>query len=217
MWSRLPRLLGQDDNLYSRFWSQAVRWLAGRPMEDERPLLAVRTGEPSYPAKSKVTVTVLKQRRLGAETAGAALEVTITDPKGEAIKGLVGKASLEKPEETAFEFVPGRTGRYRVSALLKAEGKVLANTSGEVLVRGGDLELESAATRPDNLKAISDRTGGVSVDVTRAEEAGKAVQPLDRPTVRTQRTELWNSWWLFGAFVVAVSVEWLLRRRNHLV
>src|SRR5262249_55363562 len=48
MWSRLPRILGHDDNLYSRFWSQAVRWLAGRPMEDERTMLAVRTGEPSY-------------------------------------------------------------------------------------------------------------------------------------------------------------------------
>jgi hypothetical protein len=35
--------------------------------------------------------------------------------------------------------------------------------------------------------------------------------------VQVSRTEYWDSPWLFAAFLAAVSGEWFLRRRNHLV
>ncbi|MBY0231813.1 MAG: hypothetical protein K2W96_21205, partial [Gemmataceae bacterium] len=173
-WSRLPRLLGQEDNLYSRFWSQAARWLVGRTLDDNRPTLVVRTERPDYAVNGKVTVTVVKQRRPGAETAGAVLDVSIADPKGDAVPGLAGKASAADPDATAYEFYPGLAGRYAVSASLKADGKTLANAGAEVLVRGADLELAQPATRPDLLRAISAATGGESVDIADAEEAAKA-------------------------------------------
>jgi hypothetical protein len=216
-WSRLPRILGQDDNLYSRFWSQAMRWLVGRNMDDNRPMISVRTERPDYPVNGKVTVKVVRQRRPGAETAGSLLDVSITDPKGAPVQGLAGKVSAANPDETAYDFYPGTAGRYEIAASLKADGKTLANAGGEVLVRGADLELAQAGTRPDTLRAISQATGGLSVDIEDAEKAGEAVKPVERASVRTTRTEFWNSPWLFLAFVAAVSVEWLLRRRNHLV
>ena len=55
-WSRLPRIHGQADTLYSRFWGQTVRWLAGRSTKDDRPLLSLSTDKPDYDVTKPVQV-----------------------------------------------------------------------------------------------------------------------------------------------------------------
>ena len=75
-WSRFPRLLGQEDLLYGKFWSQTVRWLAGRALDDSRPLISVRTGQPVYEANKKVTVKVVRQRRPGSDLSGSRYSTT---------------------------------------------------------------------------------------------------------------------------------------------
>ncbi len=59
-WSRFPRVLGLPDMLYARFWSQTVRWLAGRGTNEQRPLLAVSTDHPGYDVGKKVAITVTR-------------------------------------------------------------------------------------------------------------------------------------------------------------
>src|SRR6202040_1445098 len=62
-WSRLTRLLGQPDTLYARFWSQTIRWLAGRSLEDRRALLTVSTDHIAYDTGKPVKVTVVRHVR----------------------------------------------------------------------------------------------------------------------------------------------------------
>ncbi len=38
--------MGQTDTLFARFWSQTIRWLAGRDLEQQRSLLTVNTDRP---------------------------------------------------------------------------------------------------------------------------------------------------------------------------
>jgi hypothetical protein len=216
-WSRLPRIVGRPDNLYGRFWSQTVRWLAGRAMDERRPLLSVRTEKPIYEAEKKVTLRVLRQPRPGTDLAGAQVTVDVTDPKGKLVAGLAPKTSSADPDETRVEFYPALAGRYEIAASLKRDGKVLANGTGELRVRGADLELADTGTRPDNLRALKEATGGVYVDIDDADELAGKVQRLERRQTRTLRSEYWDSPWLFGAFLLAVSGEWFLRRKNHLV
>src|ERR1019366_8330192 len=79
-WSRSPRLLrGQEDTLYGKFWSQTIRWLAGRATDDSRPLLSVRTGQPVYEANKKVTIKVVRPRRPGTDLTGSQYVVNIKD------------------------------------------------------------------------------------------------------------------------------------------
>ena len=46
-WSRLTRVLGQDDTLFARFWGQTIRWLAGRSRDDAHAPLIATTDRPS--------------------------------------------------------------------------------------------------------------------------------------------------------------------------
>jgi hypothetical protein len=216
-WSRLPRLQGQSDTLYSRFWSQTLRWLAGRPLDDQRPLLSVRTEKPIYDVNKKVTVRVTRQARPGTDLAGSLVHVEITDPKGKAVPGLNPRVDSADPDVTTVEFYPSAAGRYSLAAELKASGKLLANQSGEFRVRGADLEMADTSPRPANLQQISARTGGVALPIQQADKLPASIQRIERPITRTQRTEYWNSPLLFVGFLTLVAGEWFLRRWNHLV
>ena len=46
---------------------------------------------------------------------------------------------------------------------------------------------------------------------------GRLLQSLDRKQVITKETILWSSWWWFGAAIVLLTVEWLMRKRLKLV
>jgi hypothetical protein len=216
-WSRLPRFQGQSDTLYGRFWSQTLRWLAGRAQDDQRPLLTVRTERPIYEANKKVTVRAIRQARPGTDLTGSQIAIEITDPKGKPLPGLVPKVDSADPDMARVEFYPPAAGVYRVSAELKAQNKLLANQNGEFRVQGADLEMSDPTTHPENLQAIKEATGGIYLDIDSAGEVVKHIERIERRTTQAQKTEFWNSPWLFTAFLTLVTGEWFLRRRNHLV
>jgi hypothetical protein len=215
-WARFARLLGQSDTLYGRFWSQAVRFLAGRGTDDQRPLLTVSTDRPDYDVGKKVEVRVRRQPRPDNDLSRAQVSVEVVAPSGQTVP-LELKADPTDPDMTRGEFYPSTGGRHELAAVLTESGKPLANQTAEFLVQGADLELASTGTNPGNLKALADATGGVYLDVEKAEELADKIAPKERRSVRVLRSEYWNSPVLFAAFLLAVSAEWFLRRRNHLV
>lgn len=215
-WSRVPRLLGQPDALYSKFWSQGIRWLAGRSLDDDRPLLSVSTDQPSYDNGRRVSVMVRRQPRPGTDLGSAEPIVEVHGPGGRTI-ALTLKGDSKKPDEYSAEFFPSVGGRYELAGSLSAAGKLLANQRAEFLVQGSDVELSDTATNPRNLRDLAEATGGVYLDVDHAAELADRIERKERHTVSEKRTEYWNSPWLFTGFLALVTGEWFLRRRNHLV
>jgi hypothetical protein len=204
------------DTLYARFWSQAVRWLAGRSLDEDRALLTASTDRPDYEVGRKVVVTVRRQPRPGGDLSGAEPSAEVAGPSGKTV-ALPLKSSSKDPDTFTAEFVPSAGGRYELSAALSMAGKPLANATARFLVQGGDLEMDNTGTNPGNLRALADVTGGVYLDVGRAEELAGKIARKERRTARVLRTEYWNSPWLFTGFLALVTGEWFLRRRNHLV
>ncbi len=217
VWSRAPRILGQADNLYGRFWSQTVRWLAGRPLEDKRPLLSVRTEKPIFEAGKKVALKVVRNPRPGTDLTATEMKVEVIDPKGKLVPGLAARFGSADPNVGTVELYPTEAGRYEVAASLTSGGKMLANGSAEFRVRGIDLELSDTSTRPKNLQELSSETLGTYVDIDEAEALVSKINRIEKRQVRTLRSELWDSPLLFVGFLLAVAGEWFLRRMNHLV
>ena len=162
-------------------------------------------------------IDIVRQRRPGTDLTNSRYVVAIRDPSGTAVPGLDPRIDSTDPDIATVEFYPTVAGRYKINASLEAEGKVLANQASEVLVRGADLELADTGTRPDNLKAIAAATGGTYAEIDKADEIADRIPRSQRRTLEVKRTEFWDSPWLFVAFLVTVSGEWFLRRRNHLV
>ena len=103
-----------------------------------------------------------------------------------------------------------------MNATLPADGKALANQTAEFRAQGADYELADEGTNPANLRALADATGGVYLDVDRADELAGKIARKDRMGPE-QRYEFWNSPLLFVAFLACVSMEWFLRRWNQMV
>lgn len=215
-WSRLTRVLGQDDTLFARFWSQTLRWLAGRSRDETRAPLVVSTDRPDYTIGQTVSIRVLRQPGPGTPLARAEFAAEVTGPTGAPISVPL-KAGSAEPDVFLGTFVPSSSGRYEVAVTATAAGVSVANGAAEVLVQGADLERSDPGTNRDTLRAISSATGGESLLVDEAEKLASKIDRTERRIVTSRRVELWHSPILFLAFLSAVSAEWLLRRRHHLV
>ncbi len=240
-WSRLARLMGKPDTAYRKFWSQTIRWLGGRGLDEQKPLLTISTDQPTYAPGQTVTVTAKRQARAGSDLS----QTRWTIEAGDNIPSLDGKpidpatlrsrsfvslrqadgqlfaldvqASSSAPDEFVGSFVPPQAGRYTVLGQLTLDGKPLGNQAAEFVVQGRELELENPEPNPSQLEAIRLATGGKYYDIANFEALAHDLPRREKKLLRVERREFWNSPWLFGFFVVAVSTEWLLRRRNHLV
>jgi hypothetical protein len=214
-WSRTPRLVGRSDTLYARFWSQTVRWLAGRSLDENRPLLTVSTDRAGSEAGKPITVKVTRQPRPDVDFGKAELVAEAKGPAGEMKLPLA--ASSANPDEFTALFTPPAGGRYEITARLSADGKLLANQSAEVLVQGSALELADPRANPRTLEAIATATGGVYVDMPQAATLVEKLPKKERRRVTVERREYWNSPLLFIVFLGALTGEWVLRRRNRMV
>jgi uncharacterized membrane protein len=215
-WSRLVRVLGQADTLYARFWSQTVRWLAGREADPERPPIVVSTDRPDYDVGKPVVVRVARQSTPDAPVDTASVSVSVVDEAGKQAAIVMQQSSAE-PDTLTASYFPSVGGRYQVHASLTADGKPVANETTEFLVHGLDLELAQAGTNSSLLQSIATATGGLYFD---AQDAGKLLDSIQfkaRRTPRIERREFWDSPALFLMFLAAVTAEWVIRRRNHLV
>jgi uncharacterized membrane protein len=215
-WSRLVRVLGQADTLYARFWGQTVRWLAGREADPERPPIVVSTDRPDYDVGKPVLVRVSRQSTPESPVDAASVSVEVVDEAGKQSTLQMQQSSAE-PDVLSASYFPSAGGRYQVHASLTADDNQVANQATEFLVHGSDLELAQAGTNRPLLQSIASATGGLYFDVQDAGKLIESIQFRERRTPRIERRELWNSPALFLIFLAAVTAEWLVRRRNHLV
>lgn len=209
-WSRLTRVLGQDDTLFARFWGQTIRWLAGRSRDDARAPLIATTDRPSYAIGQPARVRIERQSLPGVELRADVL----SGSKSVAVAIASGSAD---PDVFTGTFVSSVAGRHEVQVTAISGGKVVANTSAEFLVEGADLERADPGVNRETLRDISAATGGASFVVDEADRLAPLIERRERRITTSRRNELWHSPWLFAGFIAAVSAEWFLRRRNHLV
>ncbi len=214
-WTRLTRVTGTSDTLYARFWSQTVRWLTGREITERQADLTVSTDKPDYDVGKEVAIRVVR-RDAGDGTAIEQPVVEVLDETGKATAVPVRAGSAE-PDVFLGSFYPSAGGRYEVHASLLADGHTVANRTAEFLVHGSALELADTNTNQTLLQSIARKSGGVYVDVDEAGKLADHIEPGERRISKVHRTEYWNSPLLFLFFLATITVEWVLRRRNHLV
>jgi uncharacterized membrane protein len=215
-WSRITRVLGQTDTLFARFWSQAVRWLAGRNPADDRPPLVVGTDRPDYAVGQPVVVTVTRQPQATNLVGAVTVTADIVAENGQAVS-VPMQAGSRDPDTFTGTFHAPAGGRYEVNAALLAGGKPQANQVTEFLVHGADVELADSGTSRQTLRAVASATGGLYYDIDDAQALAGKVERRDRRTVLQSRASLWNSPGLFVFFLAAVTLEWIVRRRHQLV
>ncbi|MAF66855.1 MAG: hypothetical protein CMJ84_14515 [Planctomycetes bacterium] len=226
-WSRIARLAGRADALYARFWSQMVRWLAGRDEDEGAHPLTVTTDAPAYDRGQRVTVQVRRDpAAIVPGPAGSAMTPTVTvrSPDGR-LTQLVGMVPGVAADAWKAHYFPDRGGRFEVTAGLAsaaAEGDTrdVVTRVTHFNVRGAAVEMNDPGTNPALLRRFADRTGGLYASVDDGAAGLRIVESLPsapRITYETKKAQLWSSPWLFILFLVVVTIEWVVRRRNRMV
>ena len=225
-WSRIARLSGRPDTLYIRFWSQMIRHLAGRDVKDLGPALIVATDKPAYERGKRVSITIRRNPAVavpGQSDQNATLAVAVAGPGGRTSSLPVTPGTAD-PDESTASYFPDRGGRFEITTRLVAPGDAgpqeVANQITEFLVYGASLELDDPATNPLLMRRIATVTGGTYADIDDDEALATLIGSLPaEPRVRfeTKTRRAWHSPTLFVFFIIVITAEWILRRRNRMV
>lgn len=215
-WSRLARILGREDRLYGRFWGQTIRWLAGRKQDRRQALVTVRTDRPEYEINKPVRIEARRLPRTDVPLDTSDVSVEITQANGKSIRVPV-RATSASPHLFSGTYYPTRGGDHTVAVALRQGNVLLSNETASFLVHGNDLELADARTDPELLRRLAAQTGGSYVDIADADRLADQITGRERHLTEVRRTALWDAPALFIFFLAAVTGEWLLRRRHHLV
>jgi len=225
-WSRLARLTGRTDTLYIRFWSQMARWLAQRDIASDRTALTVTTDAASYERGRRVGISVRRNPAVmlpGGEADTTDLELAVVTPDGRTAS-LSPNADPVNPNLWTASYFPDRGGRFEVTARLLRTGddggQDVANQVSEFFVEGSQLELDDPSTHPVILRQIAQNTGGRYAEISDRQQAVDMIEELPttpRVTYEARTSDVWNSPGLFILFLILVTFEWVVRRRNRLV
>jgi hypothetical protein len=199
-----------------------VRWLAHRDAATEQTALRIATDAPLYKRGNRVTITVNRNPAVllpGEESEKTSLELVVITPDQQTIP-LSPTNDLTNINRWVASYFPDRGGRFQISAKLLRNDADLANQQTEFLVEGSQIELEDPTPNTAVMQQIARATGGLYADITNDEAVGKIIQSLPtdlRITDKIQTSQLWNSPVLFIIFLVLVTFEWIVRRKNQLV
>jgi hypothetical protein len=200
-------MLPSADHSFDTFWRQAVRWLA-IPAQD--PIVV----EPSGSVSPGDTVQIRTMVRNAAfdPLPDADVDVRVTDPAGETRSMRAGRVSNEEGAFVAPVEVKA-PGVYRVTADARRGGTSIGTPETSLLVGGSDLEMTDPRLNLQVLERIALATSG---RVVAPQDFATVVDALRRrvPAARLSVTkDLWHTGWIFGALVVLLGSEWILRRR----
>jgi hypothetical protein len=135
------------------------------------------------------------------------------------------RSNSADPDVFKGTFYPAAGGReaaggyYEVNASFSQGGKVVANQGTVFVVHRSGQELADTRTDPQVLKTLSENTQpmGAYREVARAADLAQLIRPQNEPLPARDGVNLWDTPYLFLVFIGAVSCEWFIRRRNHLI
>jgi hypothetical protein len=205
--------LGAGDVYFARYWVQTIRFLARNKLTSGRgaQLTADRRqygrGEPIE----------LRARFLDPRLAPAGNEVTVvlqTPGQPRRRMALRRNPAVENVFEASLADLP--EGQYEA---LLAEPQLPGNppaTRFSVAAPPGEMaRMEMAAAA---LAAAAETTRGRFYTVADADRlladlpAGRRMPVESLPPI-----SLWNRWWMLAAFLVAITTEWILRKRKGML
>lgn len=212
----LWRWRSTSEPLFNRFCVQSVRYLsqARRQGGSRRGTILVDRESPTAGEFIKVEARLLDESFAPWH-----------EPRIAAQAVLGGGEALELP----LDALPGREGWFG--------GRFRPETPGALTIRvplpGGkdefllkplqvqppDQELRSLRQQVELLEALAVETDGAYVPIAEARRVPELIEDgtVVRPATAGPRSELWDRPWVLLVLAGLLSLEWTLRRRNHLL
>ena len=199
---------------HQKFWNQVSKWIMEPPFPVQDKFVSLDSGPANYQPGQSAEIRVRIRDAQGRIQLQAKAEAQLfRDGKKVASVALAADESLGGMFRGKTE--PLTPGRYEVRVQVEGlpETAMKARTEFGVATRGGTSELTQLSCDEDTLRQMSFHSGG---EFFREEDIGSLVErlkPMSKGKVVESRTILWQSWWGFGAVVLLLVLEWVLRKR----
>ena len=179
--------------LYARFWGQVIRWAANREGE-------AGTQQPATVTTDKDIYKLGETVKFHAQGAGTECikEASIA---GEIVPLQKNLSNLDG------QYTPKKAGVYKINA---------GPAAGEFLVERPANEFSRIAMNEPLLRQLAALSGGQYFDAITARTLPDALQASGVIKVETRDYVLAESWIPFALIVLALGVEWSLRKRLQL-
>jgi len=203
---------GGEGKEFRTLFEGIVNWLA---LREESDPIKITPDKTIYTRGEKAGFSAsafdLSFRPIGGATGGITL-----------INQVSGDTTLtqfvEKSEgQYRAEFEILAPGKYKYIGSIEKDGKKLRESSGEITVEA--FSIEEYRRQPDfgTLASISRATGGFFYPLNEIDSL-YAKMKADRIEMSVQKEiVLWNKIWLLVIFILALAVEWFIRKRYQLI
>lgn len=210
------------ESLYQeRYWHQVTNRVVEPLYAAEDPFVSLGVDQVVVEQAQRVPIRVRLRDNEGRPRTSAQAAAYLTNAQGERVAQVALTPDASEggrfTAEVAADLPPGV---YEVGVSVEgvSEAELLAKTL--ITVRGRDVavgELADLTANLDLLGQVASTTGG---RVLREHQADELVQLLDGLSFSTEEqtvSKLWQGWPWFGAVVVLLGTELLLRRRMGMI
>ena len=205
------------DLYHQRLWMQLASWVAAPPFQAEDKKLSLGTDHLRYASGEQAEIRVRLRNERGEMILEGQPRATLMHQGAE-----VATLALEPDPTHAGVYraltPPLKPGGYEIAV---AENAVAPKSDLRLTLRvddTGNMELANLTMNRALLESMANNSGGRFLrEEQAAAELPNLLQSLDRKQTITKETILWSSWWWFGAVIVLLTIEWLLRKRLRLV
>ncbi len=210
-------------DLYSRFWAQALRWMATNTNDQK---LHLTTDATTYTIGDTAKVTASLYSKVYRRTQlDATVQFEVVPPEGNPfqlqIQGM-GESADESPLSDMIadtsnlyttQFALLQNGTYRIRATAKSGSQTLGEDHIDIFVHPQLAELEAPQLNEGLLKSIASETGGTYFSITDAESMPKNIADVQNSVFVDAERDLWTHPLILLTVVGLLGTEWFLRKR----
>lgn len=210
-WDFLLAGLEGKNPVYSKFWSNSLRWLTAQKKDKG---LELTTDQLVYQAGEKINFKASYRDELGDKLVGGEMGLKIRNVTTDTKSDLVLNPDQEKDYIANLTYL--EPGDYVAEALYSSSRKILGRARSEFQVEEYSLEDQSLTLNRQLLTQLAELSGGRFYTST---DYQKLIEDLVLPERVKEIHRSWEVWNQPGILILAVlllSLEWFWRRRQQL-
>lgn len=196
---------------HARFWRQLILWLAHKE-ESAGVNVRLRLGQRRLAIGQQLPVEAIVEDAQGAPVPNVEVQGVVITPDGkENPFPLIRQGSTWRSTFSRTD----QEGDYRVKVVAMADGKPLGSRESKFLVYAEDTEMLQLAADLATLRNLSQLTGG---EYHSPEELPKFLRSLKKRDLNLEVAQsipesLWDTTPMYAAFLVVLTLEWVIRKR----
>jgi hypothetical protein len=205
------------DTWHQRIWNQLAIAIMPRPFAVSDEYLSIDSGPVSYDFGDAVDIRVRLMRLDGKPSVNATVDALIWS------KGRVSSTVTLTGDRDVPGIYRGRSdalseGDYEVSIRASGYSKQAFNARSNFIVLPAESgEMVETAANERLLNQMASSSEGRFLREEEFQRLPELLSPLSSGRVVESETLIWQSYWWFGAMLLLLTAEWILRKRAGLL